>query len=67
MSGKGDRDRTSDRDAYAKAYDEIFRRGKLDSTKAEMRSDVGAIPTSSTIKTHPFKHLPIRHDIRRIT
>ena len=66
MSGKGDRDRITDRDAYGKAYDEIFRRGKLDSTKAEMHSDVGATPTSSTIAKQPFPAPPIRHGIRKI-
>ena len=46
MSGKGDRDRTTDRDAYDRGWQRIFG-GNTDSTKAEMFSDVGAIPTSS--------------------
>jgi len=63
MSGKGDRDRTTDQDAYGKAYDRIFNGtfnggkninqgvlngGNTDSTKVSPLSDVGATPTSST-------------------
>ncbi len=46
MSGKGDRDRTTDRDAYNRVWERIFG-GNIDSTKAAMLSDVGATPTSS--------------------
>ena len=46
MSGKGDRDRTTDRDAYDRGWERIFG-GNIDSTKAAMLSDVGATPTSS--------------------
>ncbi len=45
-----------------KEYKSRFRGGKLDSTKAEMPSDVGANPTSSTIEKKPFKSDPIKHD-----
>ena len=65
MNGKGDRDRTTDRDAYDRGWERIFG-GNTDSTKAEMFSDVGAIPTSSTIDNTPFQAPPIRHGIRRI-
>ena len=66
MSGKGDRDRTTDQDAYGKAYDEIFRRGKLDSIREDTSEDVGATPTSSTIEKQSFAAPPIRHGIRKI-
>lgn len=77
MSGKGDRDRTTDQDAYGKAYDEIFRRGKLDSIREDTSEDVGANPTSSTklIPDKPstkddtpsgIKLQATRHDIMRI-
>ena len=49
-----------------KEYESRFRGGKSDSTKAEMPSDVGANPTSSTIEKKPFKSDPIKHDITRI-
>ena len=65
MNGKGDRDRTTDRDAYDRGWERIFG-GNTDSTKAEMFSDVGAIPTSSTIDNTPFQAPPIRHGIRKI-
>ena len=65
MNGKGDRDRTTDRDAYDRGWERIFG-GNTDSTKAEMFSDVGAIPTSSTIERRPFVAPPIRHGIRSI-
>tara|TARA_B100000900_G_C20585984_1_gene719561 strand:- start:2359 stop:2589 length:231 start_codon:yes stop_codon:yes gene_type:complete len=75
MSGKGDRDRTTNRIAYEESYNRIFRGGKLDSTKVGVTvspvtesppSDVGANPTSSTIEKKPFKRDPIKHDITRI-
>jgi hypothetical protein len=47
MNGKGDRDRTTDRDAYDRGWERIFG-GNVDSTKAEMFSDVGATPASSS-------------------
>ena len=47
-------------------YESRFRGGNIDSTKAEMPSDVGANPTSSTIERKPFKGDPIKHDITRI-
>ncbi len=56
MSGKGDRDRTTNRISYEESYNRIFRGGKLDSTKVGVTvspvtesppSDVGATPTSS--------------------
>jgi len=47
-------------------YESRFRGGNSDSTKAEMPSDVGANPTSSTIERKPFKGDPIKHDITRI-
>lgn len=65
MNGKGDRDRTTDRDAYDRGWERIFG-GNIDSTKAAMLSDVGAIPTSSTIERRPFVAPPIRHGIRSI-
>lgn len=65
MNGKGDRDRTTDRDAYDRGWERIFG-GNTDSTKAETFSDVGAIPTSSTIDNTPFQAPPIRHGIRKI-
>lgn len=49
-----------------KEYESRFRGGNIDSTKAEMPSDVGANPTSSTIEKKPFKSDPIKHDITRI-
>jgi len=49
-----------------KKYESRFRGGNIDSTKADMPSDVGANPTSSTIETKPFKADPIKHDIRRV-
>jgi hypothetical protein len=49
-----------------KEYESRFRGGNIDSTKAEMPSDVGANPTSSTIDTKPFSNPPIKHDITRI-
>jgi|DEB0MinimDraft_3_1074331.scaffolds.fasta_scaffold26803_3 hypothetical protein len=49
MNGKGDRNRTTDRNAYNRGWERIFG-GNIDSTKAETFSDVGAIPTSSTIE-----------------
>tara|TARA_R100001463_G_scaffold123408_1_gene180094 strand:+ start:49 stop:303 length:255 start_codon:yes stop_codon:yes gene_type:complete len=49
-----------------KEYESRFRGGNSDSTKAEMPSDVGANPTSSTIEKKPFKSDPIKHDITRI-
>tara|TARA_R100001086_G_C11798345_1_gene248184 strand:+ start:605 stop:808 length:204 start_codon:yes stop_codon:yes gene_type:complete len=65
MSGKGDRDRTTDRDAYDRGWERIFG-GNIDSTKAAMLSDVGANPTSSTIEKQSFVAPPIRHGIRKI-
>ena len=65
MSGKGDRDRTTDRDAYNRGWERIFG-GNMAATKAETFSDVGAIPTSSTIEKRPFMAPPIRHGIRKI-
>ena len=47
-------------------YESRFRGGNIDSTKAEMPSDVGANTTSSTIEKKPFKSDPIKHDITRI-
>ncbi len=47
-------------------YESRFRGGNLDSTKADMPSDVGANPTSSTIERTPFNADPIKHDIRRV-
>ena len=64
MSGKGDRNRVSNWDAFYKGYNNVFKPkepfysdikvyesrfkgGNIDSTKAEMPSDVGANPTSS--------------------
>ena len=49
-----------------KKYESRFRGGNIDSTKADMPSDVGANPTSSTIERTPFKADPIKHDIRRV-
>ena len=49
-----------------KEYESRFRGGNSDSTKAEMPSDVGANPTSSTIDSAPFRAPPIRHGIRKI-
>jgi len=65
MNGKGDRDRTADRDAYNRGWERIFG-GNIDLTKAETFSDVGAIPTSSTMEKRPFMAPPIRHGIRKI-
>jgi len=66
MSGKGDRDRTTDRDAYNRGWERIFG-GNIDSTEEAVSfPDVGAIPTSSTIEHIPFRVPPIRHGIRRI-
>jgi len=65
MNGKGDRNRTTDRNAYNRDWERIFG-GNIDSTKAETFSDVGAIPTSSTIDNTPFQAPPIRHGIRKI-
>jgi len=66
MNGKGDRDRTTDRDAYDRGWERIFG-GNIDSTEeAVYFPDVGAIPTSSTIERRPFRVTPIRHGIRRI-
>ena len=65
MSGRGDRDRTTDRDAYDRGWERIFG-GNIDSTKTAMLSDVGANPTSSTIEKRPFVAPPIRHGIRKI-
>jgi len=48
--------------ADAQEYESRFRGGNIDSTKADMSSDVGANPTSSTIETKPFKSDPIKHD-----
>lgn len=47
-------------------YESRFRGGNIDSTKAEMPSNVGANPTSSTIEKKPFRSDPIKHDITRI-
>jgi hypothetical protein len=83
MNGKGDRNRTSNWDAFYDGYNRVFRPkepfykdvqeyesrfrgGNLDSTKADMPSDVGANPTSSTIERTPFNADPIKHDIRRV-
>jgi len=63
MNGKGDRNRTTDRKAYNRGWERIFG-GNIDSTKAETFSDVGAIPTSSTIEKRPFPANPIRHGIK---
>jgi len=66
MNGKGDRDRTTDRDAYDRGWERIFG-GNIDSTEEAVSfPDVGAIPTSSTIERRPFRVTPIRHGIRRI-
>ena len=66
MSGKGDRDRTTDRDAYDRGWERIFG-GNIDSTEEDVSfPDVGAIPTSSTIEKQPFVAPPIRHGIRKI-
>ena len=47
MNGKGDRDRTTDRDAYDRGWERIFG-GNIDSTEEAVSfPDVGAIPTSS--------------------
>lgn len=47
-------------------YESRFRGGNIDSTKAEMPSNVGANPTSSTIEKQSFAAPPIRHGIRKI-
>ena len=65
MSGKRDRDRTTDRDAYNQGWERIFG-GNIDSTQEETPEDVGANPTSSTIEKVPFRAPPIRHGIRRV-
>jgi len=66
MNGKGDSDRTTDRDAYDRGWERIFG-GNIDSTEEAVSfPDVGAIPTSSTIERRPFRVTPIRHGIRRI-
>lgn len=50
MNGKGDRDRTTDRDAYDRGWERIFG-GNIDSTEEAVSfPDVGATPTSSTIE-----------------
>lgn len=64
MSGKGDRDRTSDREAYERNYMQVFRpkepmysdilkyesayRGKQASTQGDSSGDAGSTPASST-------------------
>ena len=66
MNGKGDRDRTTDRDAYDQGWERIFG-GNIDSTEEAVSCpDVGATPTPSTIERSPFRVTPIRHGIRRI-
>ena len=74
MSGKGYRDRTTDREAYNLGWERIFG-GKIDSTKVGVtvspvtvspHSEVGASPTASTIDSAPFRAPPIRHGIRKI-
>ncbi len=74
MNGKGNKDRTTDRDAYNRGWERIFG-GETDSTKVGVtvspvtvspHSDVGATPTASTIERSPFRVPPIRHGIRRI-
>lgn len=65
MSGKGDRNRTTDRDAYNQGWERIFG-GNIDSTQENTPEDVGANPTSSTIEITPFMADPIKHDITRI-
>ena len=66
MHCKGDRDRTTDRDAYDRGWERIFG-GNIDSTEEAVSfPDVGATPTSSTIEKKPFKSDPIKHDITRI-
>ena len=66
MNGKGDRDRTTDRDAYDRGWERIFG-GNIDSTEEAVSfPDVGATPTSSTIERRPFRVAPIRHGIRKI-
>ena len=66
MNGKGDRDRTTDRDAYDRGWERIFG-GNIDSTEEAVSfPDVGAIRTYSTIERSPFRVAPIRHGIRRI-
>ena len=55
MSGKGDRDRTTDRDAYDRGWERIFG-GNIDSTEEAVSfPDVGATPTSSTIEDKGWK------------
>lgn len=54
MNGKGDRNRTTDRDAYDRGWERIFG-GNTESTKGFASSDVGAIPTSSTIEDTGWK------------
>ncbi len=47
MSGKGDRDRTTNRISYEESYNRIFRGGNIDSIQEGTSEDVGATPTSS--------------------
>ncbi len=65
MSGKGDRDRTIDKDAYNQGWERVFG-GNIDLIQEETPEDVGANPTSSTIRKVPFRAPPIRHGLRRV-
>lgn len=63
MNGKGDRNRTSNWDAFYEGYNRVFR------PKNPFYRDVQEYESrfrNKNIEKKPFKADPIKHDIRRI-
>jgi len=63
MNGKGDRNRTSNWDAFYEGYNNVFR------PKEPFYDDVQKYESrfrGKNIEKTPFKADPIKHDIRRV-